>query len=634
MNADTRRALRRFATATARRIARASRAAFAYLRQHVWLRLWLWVRSVIVGGARLVTRARGRRASSPAPTALPASPEATGDGGAAAVEAPVGEAATVEAAEIERAESAQETVPRVEIERDDDIARIRAKLNQAPGPTVVLHVRRNDALSETLGMHLLKRHIDATRLLVIVDSGNHAIRRLAREDGLTVVGSMRGRHVEGGRLRSRYLRLGPIAIAVPLIGLLARWVVITAVLLGVLGTALVLVPGTVVRLSPELRPVIRTVTVVGQVVEEGGVLAPGAVRAQRYSTSVTAIDAIATSGSVAADIAAVVGLRFENLTSTATAIPADTRVTTEEGIAFRTVASLTLPAEQGAFLDVEGRAEIAGLTGNAAGGLITVVEEDLRGRVAVINPSAAGGGDTRQAAGADEEDAARLRRRTEAVLRSLGIDKIRVESAGVFVFHPSSAVIEIEEEDFQPAIGEPGERLELEASATLSVVGVPRTTLRALSEQVFAEEFAGEFRLVPGSLVARSFSPASYDAASETISFDMVVEGVITPVIEVAAIKDVVRRQRPGDAEDALNEQLRLRAPAEVDITPRLIPWTAPFSFRISVEVDTTLPGLATPPSDADGDLGVDGDSDIDGDADGETTELPADGAAEVEPDG
>ena len=188
----------------------------------------------------------------------------------------------------------------VQIERHDDIASIRSKLHAGPGLTVVARIdRRNESLRSQLGMRLLRRHVDATRLHLVLQTRNGRIRRLARDEGLVVVGSMRGREIRHGRLMPRYLRLGFLALPLPSSDLVIRLMTLAALPVAVVGAA-AFGPSATVRLAPELTAVAVPLVVEARVLGEGDVAEEGMLPAERLTVEIIATDTVATTGHVAA----------------------------------------------------------------------------------------------------------------------------------------------------------------------------------------------------------------------------------------------------------------------------------------------------------------------------------------------
>ena len=493
---------------------------------------------------------------------------------------------------------------RVEIEAHDDLAAVRARLNQSAGAAVVLRARGgNSALASPLGMRLLRRHVDMTRLLVIIESRDGRLRRSARQHGMMIVPSMRGRRVEGGRLRAHRLGLGPIGIPIPLLGLAARAIVLASLIVVAGAAVLFLVPSTTVRLAPQLTPISVPISVIARVPAEGVPLGPGIIPARRYQATITVSDTIATTGFVEAPDAAARGVvRFQNRTAEAVELSPGTRATSGDGTIFFTLARVTLPAEAGSAVDAEVQAEEPGLGGNVAAGTVTQPDPLLGRRVTVTNPEPISGGTTRPARGVADADLDRWRAQREEVLRRRGWDELGEQVGGAVSLHRGSVEVHIDAEQFTPPLGEPAEAVEVVTIATVSAVGVEVAALRDLAVAEIGDRYGADFRVLRESLTPRAAGFATYDAATETIAFDMIADGQLAPVIAKGEIEGIVELRRSGSAEAVLNERLSLRAPAEVDINPSFMPWVSPFGFRISVEVDTGFDddggGASTPAGD------------------------------------
>lgn len=92
--------------------------------------------------------------------------------------------------------------------------------------------------------------------------------------------------------------------------------------------------------------------------------------------------------------------------------------------------------------------------------------------------------------------------------------------------------------------------------------------------------------MVDGTIAVEGTSAAQFDAATGTIRFDMLVSGVVAPVIGEPEVKCAVQWKSTKAAEQALAQNFALRAPADVRVTPALMPRPVLFGFRVKVEID------------------------------------------------
>ena len=386
--------------------------------------------------------------------------------------------------------------------RADDLATLRATLHRSAGETVVLRVPRgNAALASPLGMRLLRQQVDAKRLLLVIESGDRELRQLARQYGLTAVPSLRGRRIEGGRLRPRSIRWGGLQVPLPLLRAAGRALLLGLVSGAALSALIVLAPSARVRVAPELVALRLPVAVVAQVVDGDQPLPPFVVPAQRYETQVTVNDALEATGVVDTPVGAVPG-----------------------------------PAQA---------------------------------------------------------DIDRLRETNLFLLEARGLEQLQARAG--LALYPASLAVRLEEEQFRPTVGEAGEVVEMTAVATVSVLGVELRDLRAWAASAIAAQRGPELEVVEESLLLSPLGSVRYDAASETLRFDMMVDGFLAAAVPEDAVKRAIRFQSPGAAEAALNDRFDLRAPARVDVRPGFMPFVAPFGFRIAVEVDRGGPAAAGP---------------------------------------
>ena len=512
-------------------------------------------------------------------------------GTAAAEQTQAGDVASAPAVSPEVVQPGVELFRTVPIERYDDIASIRSKLHAGPGRTVVARIdRRNESLRSQLGMRLLRRHVDATRLHLVLQTRDGRIRRLARDEGLVVVGSMRGREIKHGRLMPRYLRLGFLALPLPSSDLVFRLIALAALPLAVVSAA-AFGPSATVRLAPELTAVAVPLFVEARVLSEGDIVEEGILPARRVAVEIVATDTVATTGQVAISGNRATGtLRIENQTSLPLEVPIGTDVGAISGVRFRTIEAAIVPAGSGsvAFAGIE--AERVGSEGNVSAGAVVLPGLALAGRAEVSNPDPTTGGDAAYVRGPHFLDVDRVRSASAHTLRVRALEVLERQARGRFVFHPDTLNVEVLSEEFLPELGQPGDTLAVTTIAAVSVIGVSIDEIRSHAAREIRRTQGSGFAVVTESLEPVAIGEASVNETLDAISFDMMVEGHVASTIIPEAVERAVRLERVSSAEAKLNSALRLREPARIDVTPSFMPLISPFDFRIRVEVIDTLP--------------------------------------------
>ena len=511
----------------------------------------------------------------------------------------------------------------IRIERHDDIASIRSKLNAGPGRTVVARIdRRNESLRSQLGMRLLRRHVEATRLHLVLQTRNGRIKRLARNEGLVVVSTMRGREIKYGRLMPRYLRLGFLALPLPSFGLVFRLTTIVALLIVAVIAAAAIGPSATVRLAPELMAVSIPLSVEARVLGEVGFAEDGFLPAERVELELAVTDAIVTTGSISVSDAPATGtLRIENRTALSLDVPSGSDVGAIGGSRFRTTEDVTVPPGAGSVALAGIEAEEPGPDGNVTAGTVILPGSALAGRADVSNPAPTTGGTDTRVSGASSLDIDQIRRTSERILRLRGLEQLAQVTEGRFTFHPDTLEVEVLNERFLPELGLPGDVLEVTTIAAVSVVGVSLDELRALAAREIRTLYGSGFQVVMESLEPLEISDASFNEALDSVSFDMMMNGHVASTIIPEAVERAVRLERVTTAEAMLNSTLNLREPAHIEVTPGFMPLVSPFGFRIRVEVMDTL--SAELEADLDGELEADPDADPDADFETSSDALP-----------
>lgn len=499
------------------------------------------------------------------------------------------------------------------VHKDDDIQALRGRVDQSAVDHVVLRVPRgNRTLKSPLGMRLLRLHAESRGVVLIIETRSRAIRAYARDQGLTAVGSVRTRELYEGRLRSRRAGVPGLRLPIPVFALIGRVTLGVFAGLAAVAALVLVLPQTTVRIAPELSTVTITVPVEARLPETGPsetgpsetgpsetghALPAGVLPARCFSTIVAHVDRARSSGVVETpDTNARGEVEFSNRSEAPVTLPAGTLVRSEAGLDFRTRTAAVVAAGAGRSDDVpvetvEVEALVAGPAGNVAAGVITGVEPGLAGRIDVLNPDPLSGGTTRSARAPTADDREALRETGIERLRERGLGQLSDLSGGSFVFHPESAAVAVQEERFDPPLGAVGTDVEITQRASVSVLGVDLVLLEQLAAQEIAAPhalagFVATVMIVPGSVAVQGTSAARFDPATGTIRFDMLVNGAVTPVIGELEVKGAVQWKSTEAAEQALTQRFALRAPAQVHVTPSLMPRTALFGFRVKVEID------------------------------------------------
>jgi len=496
------------------------------------------------------------------------------------------------------------------VAKSDDLQAIRARIDQSTVDHVVLRVPAGArALKSPLGMRRLRDHAHSRGIVLIIESRGSTIRALARAHGLNAVGSLRTRELYEGRLRSRRVGPGPLAIPIPVFTFLARATLSIAAVLALLASIVLLLPQTTVRIAPQLSQTTVTVPVQARIPQAGQPLPDGLLPARRFSTIVADLNRARSSGVIETpDTNARGDVLFTNLTGAPLNIAAGAIVSTAKGQSFRTRQAIVLGAAPDTDTDTDAdtdtgseqqsptqTAEVEALTpgppGNIPAGDIVQAEPGLAGRVQVVNPAALTGGTTRSARAPTPDDRDSLRAAGITRLQERGLLDLTALSSGAFVFHPDSILVTIAEERLDPPIGAVGADVELTLRGAVSVLGVDLTQLQAHAESALAAPqalagFASNATVVPGSVTVLETSSAQYDPATGTIRFDMLVRGVVAPEIGESDVRSLVQWKSATAAEQIISQQFALRAPAQVRVSPGLMPRTSLFGFRVKVEID------------------------------------------------
>lgn len=499
------------------------------------------------------------------------------------------------------------------LDAKDDLPAIRDLLEGAQAKKVLLVIPKGcRCLQDPINLRVLRRHAASLALDVALVTRDSRTRQLAKEEGISVVSSVRrgkrGRWRLGTPRRSSAERAAAARVEGLRrgrgdIGYGDRLIVWTGRIIGVLlfvfllilvvGLAALLVPEAKVSLVPYREEVEVTLQLRADPEAERASLEDLTIPARIVEAEVEQIGEIATVDKRDAPDAPATGvIRLTNQAAAAQEILPGAVVRTSTGttIRFRTTATVTLPAGVGSTAEVTIEALEPGPVGNVPAATINVVEtSSLRGKVNVINEQPTQGGGVKQVGVVTRADMDRLKAQLLQQLQERAFVELQTQLGEQEFLPDASMTVEILAEDYDQF---------LDAQAD-----VLRMTMRVLATGTAVDE-ANANLLAYDALQERI--PDTYDFRSEEVMFtldrDVQMEGrsVVFQItasaplvveIERGEVRSLVRGLTQDEAVDSLSESLTLAAPPEVVILPDWIKrweWLDRVSllpFRIQVVV-------------------------------------------------
>ncbi len=500
------------------------------------------------------------------------------------------------------------------LEIGDDLPAVQDLLEGAQAQRVLLVVPKGSHLfRETINLRVLRRYASNLALDVALVTRDSRTRYLAKEEGITVLSSLRwGRR---GRWRSRRPRrssaehaaearvdslrrgrgdIGFGDTAIVWAGRVLAVLLFVFLLLLVVGLAALLVPEAKVTLVPYREVVETTLQLRADPEVEKPSLTDLTIPARIIEAEVEQTGEIATvSKKDAPDAPAIGTITFINQTAAPLEILPGAIVRTATGttVRFRTVTTATLEAAIGATAPADIEALEPGPVGNVDKATITEVETPaLRGKVRVINEQATQGGGVRQVGVVTRADMDRLKAQLLQQLQQRAYVELQNQLGEQEFLPPDSMTTEIMAEVYDQFLEAEADVLHLQMRILATGTAVDRANANLMAYEALKERI-----------------PATYALQSDDISFALDEENVRmegrTVILEVTAsaplIVDIDRGQarsavaglKADEAEQALSESFALSAPPVVEVLPDWIKrWAwldrVPFlPFRIQVVV-------------------------------------------------
>lgn len=277
-------------------------------------------------------------------------------------------------------------------------------------------------------------------------------------------------------------------------------------------------------------------------------------------------------------------VRFENLTPSSLVLPAGTVVysVSPSPVRFATTQDAHLDGRIGAVVDVPIVALEAGAIGNAPPGAILGIEGSLGASASVTNPEAVeGGADTSQAV-PSKGDGDQLRASLlEQLIAEAQSGAEGLMQPGDVMLPGTLALASIEQETFDPPLGQPASVLHLAITATYHTTYVRFVDLQQVAEATLNASLPPDYAAQPETLEFR-VAPLS-DSSGSAPAFDVDVSRTVARKIDVNDANRLVRGKTASQALEILKSDFPLTGAPEIRMTPAWWPWMPLIPFRILV---------------------------------------------------
>lgn len=477
------------------------------------------------------------------------------------------------------------------LDAKDDMSAIRDLLEGAQARRVLLVVPGGATVfHEPLNLRLLRRYADHLALQLGLVSRDSRTRRLAKEEGIPVLWTIRGGRRGRWRIRKPRRSSAEHAAAARVDGLRSGrgdrgygdrvivWasrilgvLLFAALLLMVLALAALAIPQAEVTLVPYRQVVEVDLSLRADPDAEKPSLTDLTVPARLLEAEVEDVGQVSTSSTKDAPDAPAGGtVTFINQAATPLTINPGAIVRTATGttVRFTTVTTATLPSSIGGTAQAQIEALEPGPVGNVDRATITEVETpSLRGKVRVINEQPTQGGGVRQVGYVTRADMDRLHAQLMQQLQQRAYVELLGQLGEQEFLPPDSMSVEILAEVYDQFLDAEADVLGLQMRILATATAVDRANLNLLAYEALKERI-----------------PATHELKSEQITFERDEENVRMDgravlidvsasaplIVEVdrAEVRSTVAGLQVEEAQQALADSFALNATPVVQVQP------------------------------------------------------------------
>lgn len=272
---------------------------------------------------------------------------------------------------------------------------------------------------------------------------------------------------------------------------------------------------------------------------------------------------------------------FANTTENTVTIPAGTRVAIASGVAFLTLATLTLPDRRGATVDGLVEAAEGGSEGNVPVGAITrVLNPALAERMTVINLRAFEGGGALSPRLVTQEDYNQVRQIALERAQQEAVNQLRRLLPPHASFYNESIRLRIVSEELAPPLGAEMTELSLTLVAAARAVSFSGPEVNQLLTRHLQKRQVESF-LLPGSLQVRPLGVVTTD--NDSVTFHVKVAGQLRRHVDEDQVRTIITGKTVQEAETLLSQRFPLASPPQILVGPFWVSSMPSFPWRITV---------------------------------------------------
>lgn len=497
----------------------------------------------------------------------------------------------------------------IQLQPDDDIVAIRARIERADLARLVLVVPRACAfLHSASGLPLLRRAADDLGAQIALVVHDDALRERAHEYGFPVFNSLTQAQFARWKMqppaRTTALRTANLPPPPPpesvtesfAARVLREWrvplLVGSGALLFLCVIALLFVPTAQVYLIPAPMTLTTTTDIVIDSSNPTVSSAARSVPARRILRETKGTASLRTTTTKTMPDARATGtVLFTNLRAEETIIPQGAIVMTSAGvpIRFTTTNTVTVPSGIGARAEAPIQALDPGPAGNVKELAINAVEGSLALAVRVINTKPTTAGSVRPVRVVTEADRKKLEEQLLAQLKQSAPAVLQAALKPEEILPPDSVLVYPTDKLFDRAVDEPADVLNLRMNVDVFGLGVNKDNLNLLMGTLLQRQLPAGYQLLPNGVRVDWLAGGKYQGIQ--LRQPVRAVGYAAPQLDPGKVAAALQGKSVGDAKAYLASQAQLAQPPEIRVSPPGWPLLPFLAFRIAVFIEAPTVG-------------------------------------------
>jgi hypothetical protein len=370
---------------------------------------------------------------------------------------------------------------------------------------------------------------------------------------------------------------------------ITRVLCLVASALAIFSLVVTLLPSARVSVSPK----VDTQSMLFDVIADPSIslinISTGSLPTYPMEVTIEGSDYLPTTGSVLVPARAASGsLLFTNISDHPVTIPAGTIVSTENNnpVQYITANSSETHLDVGETVLLVAQAMSVGSSGNLTEDELVKIEGILGQELVVTNPQATSGGREELVPGATSQDLANLRKRLIDHLLQAAEDHLRSNlSEGDYLITPSVDDVETLEESVFPAVGQPGNQLELTLRIRVQGQVVSATSLHSMINPIMDAYTPAGYAYVEGSLEVSPYSQPS-SLGQGRYGWSILATRRLRANISTERAVQLVVGKSKAQASAQLASTLPINLPAQIDLSPSWWPRMPFLGMRIELSTE------------------------------------------------